>query len=188
MAFQSASPVQQEGALVKRGRFKTVGVPVLAAVLSLGLGSAVGASGAQSELTELRETEQSLSDEIDTLEADGKASVRELEELASERDAQIELMNEQEAQIRDLTALNAKLEEKIRDLDEQVLKAREQAAAAAEPKPLPFASPQDAAPDQTSAYFANCTAARDAGAAPVYEGDPGYGRHLDRDGDGVGCE
>jgi len=36
--------------------------------------------------------------------------------------------------------------------------------------------------------FANCTAARAAGAAPVREGDPGYGRHLDRDGDGVGCE
>ena len=29
---------------------------------------------------------------------------------------------------------------------------------------------------------------RDAGAAPVYEGDPGYGPHLDRDGGGIGCE
>jgi hypothetical protein len=36
--------------------------------------------------------------------------------------------------------------------------------------------------------YDNCKAARDAGAAPVYEGDPGYGIHLDRDGDGVGCE
>ena len=36
--------------------------------------------------------------------------------------------------------------------------------------------------------FANCTAARAAGAAPVRAGMPGYGRHLDRDGDGVGCE
>lgn len=36
--------------------------------------------------------------------------------------------------------------------------------------------------------FANCTAARAAGAAPVRVGDPGYGRHLDRDGDGIGCE
>lgn len=38
------------------------------------------------------------------------------------------------------------------------------------------------------AYFANCTAARAAGAAPVRRGDAGYARHLDRDGDGVGCE
>lgn len=36
--------------------------------------------------------------------------------------------------------------------------------------------------------FPNCSAARAAGAAPVRVGDPGYGRHLDRDGDGVGCE
>jgi len=37
-------------------------------------------------------------------------------------------------------------------------------------------------------YFPNCAAARSAGAAPVRIGSPGYGRHLDRDGDGVGCE
>jgi hypothetical protein len=36
--------------------------------------------------------------------------------------------------------------------------------------------------------FPNCTAARSAGAAPVRVGDPGYGRHLDRDADGIGCE
>lgn len=36
--------------------------------------------------------------------------------------------------------------------------------------------------------FRNCSEARAAGAAPVRRGDPGYGRHLDRDGDGVGCE
>lgn len=39
-----------------------------------------------------------------------------------------------------------------------------------------------------SAYYRNCAAARAAGAAPVYRGDPGYARRLDRDGDGVGCE
>lgn len=36
--------------------------------------------------------------------------------------------------------------------------------------------------------FANCAEARAAGAAPVRRGDPGYGPHLDRDNDGVGCE
>lgn len=39
-----------------------------------------------------------------------------------------------------------------------------------------------------SVYYQNCDAARAAGAAPVRVGDPGYGSHLDRDGDGVGCE
>ncbi|MGW8572891.1 excalibur calcium-binding domain-containing protein [Streptomyces niveus] len=39
-----------------------------------------------------------------------------------------------------------------------------------------------------STYYANCTAVRAAGADPIRSGDPGYGSHLDRDGDGVGCE
>ena len=37
-------------------------------------------------------------------------------------------------------------------------------------------------------FYENCAAAREAGAAPVYEDDPGYGPHLDRDRDGIGCE
>ena len=39
-----------------------------------------------------------------------------------------------------------------------------------------------------SVYYENCEAARAAGAAPVRRGDPGYGSHLDRDGDGSACE
>ncbi|WP_029109817.1 excalibur calcium-binding domain-containing protein [Mycobacterium sp. URHD0025] len=37
-------------------------------------------------------------------------------------------------------------------------------------------------------YYKNCTAARQAGAAPIHQGEPGYAEHLDRDGDGVACE
>ncbi|MGO1319560.1 MAG: excalibur calcium-binding domain-containing protein [Galactobacter sp.] len=40
----------------------------------------------------------------------------------------------------------------------------------------------------TDVYYKNCTAVREAGAAPIHQGEPGYARHLDRDGDGVGCE
>jgi hypothetical protein len=39
-----------------------------------------------------------------------------------------------------------------------------------------------------SVYYKNCAAVRAAGAAPLRIGDPGYDRHLDRDGDGVACE
>jgi len=39
-----------------------------------------------------------------------------------------------------------------------------------------------------SRYYANCSEARAAGAAPIRRGQPGYGAHLDRDGDGVACE
>ena len=39
-----------------------------------------------------------------------------------------------------------------------------------------------------SVYYPNCAAARAAGAAPIYVGEPGYRSGLDRDGDGVACE
>ena len=39
-----------------------------------------------------------------------------------------------------------------------------------------------------SGAFPNCAAARAAGAAPIMAGQPGYGPHLDRDGDGIACE
>ncbi|WP_315986068.1 excalibur calcium-binding domain-containing protein [Streptomyces sp. t39] len=39
-----------------------------------------------------------------------------------------------------------------------------------------------------AASYANCSEVRDAGADPIRTGDAGYGRHLDRDGDGVACE
>jgi micrococcal nuclease len=37
-------------------------------------------------------------------------------------------------------------------------------------------------------HFKNCSEVKEAGAAPIHKGDLGYGRHLDRDGDGIGCE
>ena len=41
---------------------------------------------------------------------------------------------------------------------------------------------------QESTYYPNCKAARAAGAAPLYQGEPGYRSGLDRDGDGIACE
>ncbi|AOS47230.1 excalibur calcium-binding domain-containing protein [Pauljensenia hongkongensis] len=39
-----------------------------------------------------------------------------------------------------------------------------------------------------SACFKNCAKARAAGAAPMYEGSPGYRHTLNRDEDGITCE
>jgi hypothetical protein len=47
---------------------------------------------------------------------------------------------------------------------------------------------QQAQQQAQSLYYANCSAVEAAGAAPIYAGDPGYSRDLDRDGDGVACE
>lgn len=56
------------------------------------------------------------------------------------------------------------------------------------PKPTtkkPTPKPTTKAP--AAVYYKNCDAVRAAGAAPIRVGDPGYARHLDRDGDGQGC-
>ncbi|OQM63749.1 calcium-binding protein [Bifidobacterium breve] len=41
---------------------------------------------------------------------------------------------------------------------------------------------------QQNVHYANCSAVRAAGAAPLYQGQPGYNGKLDRDHDGVACE
>ncbi|GAA1870539.1 hypothetical protein GCM10009836_58990 [Pseudonocardia ailaonensis] len=61
-----------------------------------------------------------------------------------------------------------------------------QTRVAAPAAPVREATPE--APAASSAYYANCTAAKNAGAAPLHVGDPGYRKALDRDGDGVACE
>lgn len=64
--------------------------------------------------------------------------------------------------------------------------AAEQAAAQ---QAVPQAPVQQAVPQApAAAYYANCTAAKAAGAAPLYAGQPGYSTSLDRDRDGVACE
>ncbi len=42
--------------------------------------------------------------------------------------------------------------------------------------------PQDA--KKPAVHYRNCDAARRA----IYRAQPGYARHLDRDGDGIACE
>jgi len=54
--------------------------------------------------------------------------------------------------------------------------------------PKATSSPKPTTPGGGSVYYANCTAARAAGAAPLYAGKPGYRTGLDRDHDGIACE
>jgi hypothetical protein len=41
---------------------------------------------------------------------------------------------------------------------------------------------------EKSIHYNGCNAVRAAGKAPLYRGDPGYGEHMDGDGDGIACE
>ena len=53
----------------------------------------------------------------------------------------------------------------------------------------PARTAKKAAPKSPSkVYYKNCAAVRAAGKAPLYRGQPGYAKHLDRDGDGIACE
>lgn len=69
--------------------------------------------------------------------------------------------------------------------------------ATVEPEPEPAAEePEPVADEPTPSApapapvrpFTSCAQAREAGAAPLYRGDPGYSPRLDRDKDGVACE
>ena len=53
---------------------------------------------------------------------------------------------------------------------------------------LASSSPQQIQSRQASAYYPNCSAARAAGVAPIYAGQPGYREEMDGDLDGVACE
>jgi len=62
----------------------------------------------------------------------------------------------------------------------------DQLAAQQAAKNVPAAPVAPAA--ATDVYFANCTEAKAAGAAPIRAGAPGYRTALDRDRDGIACD
>ncbi len=53
-------------------------------------------------------------------------------------------------------------------------------------KPIKIPTPEKST--AKSIYYSNCTEVREANAAPIYKGEPGYRLKLDRNSDGVACE
>jgi len=85
----------------------------------------------------------------------------------------------------------------LADCRDSSIPAGQESPAPAESQPAPPAavSPAPAAPAapaappaSTAVYYANCAAARAAGAAPLRTGQPGYRQQMDGDRDGVACE
>lgn len=66
--------------------------------------------------------------------------------------------------------------------------SRKPTKAPAKPAPKPTKAAVKPAPAPAKAYYKNCTEVRKAGKAPIYRGQPGYAKHLDRDGDDIACE
>lgn len=56
------------------------------------------------------------------------------------------------------------------------------------PSPTTTAEAPLAPLPSSSVHYKSCSEARAAGVTPIYEGQPGYGKHLDGDGDGIACE
>ena len=167
-------------------------VPLLAFVLGVGVGTSGDADptttpqylSLQSQLDSSEDEAAQLTDAVEEAKAEIRQVSSEAEADLVERTVQLE---QQAAQLEQRTA---EVEARAKDVwtREKAVRAAEQEASRPAPS-APVAAmtePESQAP--TSVYFENCTAARNAGAAPVRVGDPGYAGHLDRDGDGVGCE
>ena len=86
-------------------------------------------------------------------------------------------------------------EEKLKEAEAKRAENSKKSVQSAPPQPRPQATaqpnrvqPQPAPQQSTNVSFRNCQQVRVAGRAPIYAGQPGYGRHLERDGDGIACE
>ena len=62
------------------------------------------------------------------------------------------------------------------------------AAVANAPNSVSVKPGQTSADIEQSVYYADCAAARDAGKAPLYPGQPGYRKELDPQDTGVACQ
>lgn len=180
----------------KRTMSRKAGVITAASALVVGLalGGGVGGSNAQNEIG-------SLQDQVSSLEGDvGEAQTvaRETDTALVEARADLDDALAKLAKVTgDLTAVTAQVTEMqtAATASQTELDARAARITDLEGQLSVQAAPVASVPEQSapvsssgSVWFKNCTAAREAGAAPVRVGDPGYAKHLDRDGDGIGCE
>jgi TolA-binding protein len=175
------------------GMGKKKWMPWVIAAAAFVLGVGVGNTGAkdpessepylavQADLRSEQERTTQLTDEVEEARAD-------IQRAADEAEARLA------GQVAQLEQRGLELDQRASEVaaQEQALRAEQQAAPAPAPAPaparIPAPVPAPRAPASSSVYYDNCTAARNAGAAPVRVGDPGYASHLDRDGDGIGCE
>jgi Tfp pilus assembly protein FimV len=176
-------PVPEPSAVDNRKKW----LPWVIGVAAFVLGVAVGGIGGQNptsspEYTTIQAQLQSEQERTSQLTDDVDAARADIEAAAAEAEARLA------GQAAQLDQRSAELDQRATDLaaQEQALRAAEQEVSA--PAPAPAPAPVAVPPAPSSVSYENCTAARNAGAAPVRAGEPGYGRHLDRDGDGIGCE
>ena len=116
--------------------------------------------------------------------ADEKAAAQKAatEKVAAEKVAAEKAATEKVA-AQEAAAAKAAADETARVAAEQAAQQAAQEQAAQEQAP-----PIQPLVEAPAPYYANCAAARAAGAAPLYRDQPGYRSKMDGDGDGVACE
>ncbi len=166
----------------------TLGVGVVVGLL---LGAA-GCAGNASQVSELKAQVLLLEDkeaEAATLADDIAELQTEFADLKSEHLKTTTAMTALDGVVAEQEALLAANVTDLATRDARIVEL--EATVAAAPRaaaPRAPAAPPAAAPPAANVYYKNCTEARAAGAAPISRGQAGYGTHLDRDGDGIGCD
>lgn len=127
------------------------------------------ASSAEAAATE-------ASDQVDGLQEQITDLTEELSSETSKTEEAVQAAADARTEVEEAVATVGERDARIQELEAQVSSM------------TPAAPQAPVAPAAPSSSYANCSEVRAAGAAPIYAGEPGYGRHLDRDGDGVGCE
>ncbi len=188
--------VQPKAQLQPQRRKRAVRLPFVIAigVGALLLGVAIGGGSdptdsaeylaVSKELVVAEDASTELAEETAALEEELDALTDEVAQLAEQQQAVVDAETAVAARETAADERDATLQQRESDVQGREAAVQTRESSVSQPAP-PAAQPSAPAP---SAYYENCTAARNAGAAPVRSGDPGYGRHLDRDGDGVGCE
>lgn len=142
----------------------------------------------ESERDKIKSDKESLEQYKEQLLSRGE-KLREKEQKAIEQQQQLDnKQNELNQKEQDLNNRNSQLDERERNIayreqqKQERIQREQQALLAAQQAP--------SYSDSTGGYafYKNCSAARAAGAAPIYRGQPGYRDKLDRDGDGIACE
>lgn len=128
---------------------------------------------------EVRNLNSKISD-LQSIVIDNQKRIDELKPYKDEYDSKKAELDKRQS---DLDSRSSEL-----DSRENAVKQREDAAAAASTSTNSGSSYSSDDSSTGWAYYKNCSAARAAGAAPLYRGQPGYRSSLDRDGDGIACE
>nr|WP_279577119.1 excalibur calcium-binding domain-containing protein [Planococcus ruber] len=154
----------------------------------------------EDEITLLsKEHEESLQkfEEASAEILENENAVKELEDqktaFAKEKEELTAKITSLEEQVANAESVTVALESEVEDLKSQAKAQSVSVAAAAASSSAGSGNSSSSSGETASAAaspvsYKNCSAVRAAGAAPIYKGDPGYGSHLDRDGDGIGCE